>query len=242
MSWSVEQFLQLLGLFAVLTPGIIFLTGKNSLRKFSWIAVMPPNGQRWVIGIISILLVAVSIAIVVFNSNDATKTTIINDDHSRYSIITQKSQDNKANVSKGMSLSTKGPSLKILNKDIKIVVMVDNERNDVLSDSLAAFYTERGYNATVGSISGLPAGNSIIGDLSASVVEEGIVGTQHYTNYKVKLALKVYKGDGSSPCTYRHYEQKMTLNANGSKETLLEQGFCELLNKVKSAPTTPVCL
>jgi hypothetical protein len=242
MSLSVEQFLQLLGLFAVLTPGIIFLTGKNNLRKFSWMAAMSPNGQRWAIGIIFILIVAVGIAVVAFTSKNGTIPTIIHDDHSQYSTTIIKPQDDKAHVPQEVPLIPKVPSRKTFNTDIKIIVRIDNERNDVFSDSLAAFYRKRGYNATVGSVPGLPAGNSIIGNLSASVVEEGVIGTQHYTNYKIKLALTVYRGDDTSPCTDRVYEQQMTLRANGSKETLLEQGFWELLNKIKSAPTTPVCL
>lgn len=230
MSSSVEHILQVLGLLVGLTSGVIFLTGKDSLRKFSLIAAMSVKAQRWTIGIISVLLLALSIAIVLFSSGDKIKSRIVN------------YYPRKPNVIPDKPLIHKVRSVRTLSTDIRIMMRVDNERNDVFSGSLADFYRERGYNATVGYTKGMSAANSIVGDLSSTVKEEGMAGTQHYTNYKVTLALKVYKGDGSVPCTDRIYEKTMTLSANGSKETLLEQAFGELLNKIKSESTPPVCL
>ncbi|SFE17966.1 hypothetical protein SAMN05518672_104781 [Chitinophaga sp. CF118] len=245
MSLPFKQFLELLGLFAVLLPAIIFLTGKKSLRKISWIAAMSPNKQRWIIGIISILIVIVCIVAVIFTSKDKTQGNeyhSVNADFSQHPTTIINHSDRKVTIVKESPSIPKEPLRNVLNTDVKVIMRIDNERNDVFSDSLAAFYKKRGYKVAIGNAPGLVAGNSVIGDLSASVIEEGVMGTRHYTNYKVKLALKVYKGDDANPCTDRIYEQKMTLIANGSKETLIEQGFGELLSKIKAEPTTPVCL
>ncbi|GAA3950252.1 hypothetical protein [Chitinophaga oryziterrae] len=107
--------------------------------------------------------------------------------------------------------------------DISVVVKVNNEKNEEYSAALADLYKERKFNAVVGDSS---AGTFVTGDLS----EE---------DNRVKLILRIFKGNNKKPCGNYIYE---TIVNGDVPERNIEQGFKNLLNNIKANPRTPVCL
>lgn len=106
--------------------------------------------------------------------------------------------------------------------DISVIVNVNNERNEKYSAALADFYKERKLKAVVGDSS---AATFVIGHLS----EE---------DNRVKLILRIFKGNNKKPCGNYIYESIV----NGDiPERNIEQGFKDLLNNIKANPRTPVC-
>jgi hypothetical protein len=106
--------------------------------------------------------------------------------------------------------------------DISVIIKVNNEKNNEFSEALADFYRERKFKTAVEDST---AGSSVIGDLS----EE---------DNKVKLILRIYKGRDKKPCSNHIYEEMVK---GDLPEPVIEQGFRNLLNKMKANPQTPVC-
>lgn len=117
---------------------------------------------------------------------------------------------------------TKKVSGNVVTPDISVVVKVNNERNEEYSVALADFYKERKFKAVVGDAS---AGAFVTGDLS----EE---------DNKVKLILRIFKGNNKKPCGNYIYEAIVNREV---PERNIEQGFKNLLNNIKANPRTPVC-
>ncbi|SEW17625.1 hypothetical protein SAMN05428988_2752 [Chitinophaga sp. YR573] len=106
--------------------------------------------------------------------------------------------------------------------DISVIVKVNNEKNDEYSAALADFYKERKFKAVVEDST---AGTFVIGDLS----EE---------DNRVKFILRVFKGNKEKPCSNYIYE---VIVKGDVPEKIIEQGFKNLLNDMKTKPGSPVC-
>jgi hypothetical protein len=125
------------------------------------------------------------------------------------------------------------------NNKVMLIIRLDGEQNDEYSDLLAAYYRENSYQVLSDTTSNTPVTNLIAGALSLyDPVEDE---SKQFTTYTLKLILSIYKKANSAPCSERVYKTKLRLAPGDSKDRLIKQGFFELLDKIKSTPSIPIC-
>lgn len=225
---------------------LVFITGKTYLTEFRWVKGLPVWGRDLIITGFIFIIISVGIVFLLLNKTPAPVAEIpvpslqtAPTAHTHPAIRTDSIVTTIPVTTPPASAKPAAPK-EIFYEGTTVVVRINNEQDDVLSAALADVYRKQITNVRVGNYPGLPARTSVAGNITAAPEEADPPATGSlFTTWRIRLAIKIYRGKSSTPTAERAYEKQVPLAPGDSKDKAIKQGFSDIIYQLRVANDLP---